>query len=158
MQRRTILSTRKRPSPLSITSMPRSVSSPKATEALPLRGLIPILSLPFIDGFPTTVGDRYAINWIWRKRVKGNRLSNMASRFLAGLRSLGAAVSRHYFLFALGGLTVASPSKTIVPSWFTHEVLNRTRFLSAIISVTSTRAVMVSPMRTGARKFNSCLV
>ena len=63
--------------------------------------------------------------------------------------ALPGAASRVY---PRGGLTMASPVRTSLPSWLVQMVLRRTRFFSAIISTTSAVAVMVSPMATGARK------
>ena len=53
--------------------------------------------------------------------------------------------------FYRGGLIMASPSTTTVPSWLTQVVFMSTLFFSVMISITSTVAVMVSPMLTGAR-------
>ena len=55
--------------------------------------------------------------------------------------------------FYLGGITIASPLVTTTPSWFVQIVSILTLFFSGIISTTLPVAVIVSPMRTGARKF-----
>ena len=60
-------------------------------------------------------------------------------------------------LYYLGGMMRATPSNTTVPSWFVQVVFSLTRFFSVFFSITSTRAVMVSPIRTGAMKLSSCL-
>ena len=55
-----------------------------------------------------------------------------------------------------GGMTVASPSTTSLPSWLVTVVLNFAHLRASSFSVHSTRAVMVSPMKTGARNWRFC--
>jgi len=54
-----------------------------------------------------------------------------------------------------GGLTTASPVSTRLPSWLSQVVSSLTRPLAVSISVTSTRAVIVSPILTAPRKVSS---
>ena len=55
-----------------------------------------------------------------------------------------------------GSQTSASPSTTASPSWLEQAVRRRTRRFAGNSSATSTRAVTVSPMRTGRRKRSDC--
>ncbi len=77
------------------------------------------------------------------------------SRKISSRASFSDTRAYFFFLVGRGGLTSASPSRTVTPSWFSHTVFRRT-FLSPMISTTSTEAVTVSPNLTGALKLRVC--
>ena len=58
--------------------------------------------------------------------------------------------------YSFGGMILAVPSTTQVPSWSVQTVRSTALFLPGSSCSTVTVAVMVSPMRTGARKDSSC--
>lgn len=124
------------------------------------REMRPVLSRP-------AAGRRVGRSAVRKRVTANNSLSNTNFRFRQGAAAFRAKGPRDvpggaqgwsaavtpaadYFLSALGGEMTASPSTSNVPSWLTQVVLNLTRFFSATFSLTSTRAVTVSPIRTGA--------
>ena len=58
--------------------------------------------------------------------------------------------------YSFGGMILAVPSTTQVLSWSVQTVRSTALFLAGSSCSTVTVAVMVSPMRTGARKDSSC--
>ena len=54
------------------------------------------------------------------------------------------------------GITHASPDRTSSPRWLMQTVRMRMRLRARTTSVTSARAVMVSPALTGFKKVSDC--
>jgi hypothetical protein len=72
---------------------------------------------------------------------------------IAGI--VGRNASKRAAIGCLGGITTASPSRTISPRWLTQVVFSLAMFLSGNNSTTSALAVIVSPIRTALLNFNS---